>query len=271
MRCRYCFARFQDVKASVLPKGHLQREDALCVTELLSQNFSKVTFVGGEPTLCPWLAQLITLSKRLGATTMLVTNGTRLTDDLLDSFDGCLDWVGLSIDSADEATNLAVGRRRGKRTMSPRQYMDAVERVKARGIRFKLNTVVTALNAKEDMSALVRELFPERWKIFQVLPVEGQNDGSVEPLLVSSEGFHSYVKRHQESLADLPMTIVGETNELMTGSYAMVDPAGRFFDNTRGCYHYSSPILEVGLGRAFSEVSFDAERFDARDGQYGWC
>lgn len=55
----------------------------------------------------------------------------------------------------------------------------------------------------------------------------------------------------------------------MHESYLMVDPYGRFFQNTplllagQG-YAYSRPILEVGAGMAFSEMSFDHKRFCAR-------
>ena len=37
------------------------------------------------------------------------------------------------------------------------------------------------------MTDLVLELRPERWKIFEVLPVEGQNDGDVDDLLLVKE------------------------------------------------------------------------------------
>ena len=42
----------------------------------------------------------------------------------------------------------------------------------------KLNTVVCKANLDDDMSALVMELKPERWKIFEVLPVEGKTTGT---------------------------------------------------------------------------------------------
>ncbi len=269
MCCRYCFARFQDVKAE-LPAGHLCQDDARQVTALLAERFDKITFVGGEPTLCPWLPELVRLSKSLGATTMLVSNGTRLTESLLDKLQGCLDWVGLSIDSINPETNIAIGRKRGVQTLSAKHYLDAAARIRERGVRLKLNTVVTALNAAEDLSGFVRELQPERWKMFQVLAVDGQNNGSVEPLLVSAEQFSSFVGRHIEALRDTSVAVVGESNTLMTGSYAMVDPAGRFFDNASGRHKYSSPLLKVGLDRAFAEVSFDHERFEARSGRYEW-
>ena len=36
MRCNFCFATFEDVKRTVLPKGHLPREAALEVVRLLA-------------------------------------------------------------------------------------------------------------------------------------------------------------------------------------------------------------------------------------------
>src|SRR5687767_9296339 len=78
MSCRGCFARFEDLGREVLPKGHLPRADALAVVALLAERFDKITFAGGEPTLCPWLPPLVAEASRRGATTMLVTNGTRL-------------------------------------------------------------------------------------------------------------------------------------------------------------------------------------------------
>ena len=84
MRCKFCFATFQDVKSSILPKGHLSREEALnVVIELAEIKFEKITFAGGEPTLCPWLPELIKKAKEYGMTTMIVTNGSRLTEEFL--------------------------------------------------------------------------------------------------------------------------------------------------------------------------------------------
>src|SRR5207237_8400512 len=92
MRCSFCFARFEDVRA-VLPPGHLSEPEAIKLTSVLASRFKKITFAGGEPTLCPWLPSLVRTAKRVGATTMIVTNGTRLDEDYLASFAGALDWV----------------------------------------------------------------------------------------------------------------------------------------------------------------------------------
>ena len=66
------------------------------------------------------------------------------------------------------------------------------------------------------------------------------------------------------------ITMVPESNDLMTGSYVMVDPAGRFFDNVAGHHTYSRHLLEVGVEEALRDVSIAPEKFQSRSGQYDW-
>src|SRR5258706_16157687 len=78
--CKFCFASFKDVKKSFLPKGHLPKNDSIeLVRQLCRYGFKKITFVGGEPTLCPWLSELISEAKSFGVTTMIVSNGSKIT------------------------------------------------------------------------------------------------------------------------------------------------------------------------------------------------
>lgn len=267
MRCRFCFATFADVRAQVLPRGHLPREAALKLVELLSSHFRKVTFAGGEPLLCPWLPELVRTAKQHGATTMLVTNGSQLTPERLSLLQGALDWVTLSIDSPFPETHAALGRAVNGKALNAEDYLVAADRIRQAGMRFKVNTVITSLNAREDHSSFLRALRPERWKLLRVLPVEGQNSGKVEPLLCSDEDFHGFVERHR-NLGAHDITLVPEDNDDMRGSYAMVDPAGRFFDNAGGGHRYSAPILQVGIRPAWSQVHFVMSRFEQRGGRY---
>lgn len=264
MRCRGCFARFDDVRRSLLPKGHLPREQAIEVTRRLATRFDKVTFVGGEPTLCPWWEELVITAKDLGAVTMVVSNGSTLDEGCLQRLRGTLDWVTLSIDSLSDGTHVRLGRAVARRAIPTQRYIEILERARELGYRIKVNTVVSRLNAHEDFAPLLSRVRPDRWKVFQVLPVKGQNDDTVASLLVDGPTFEGFVARHA---AHAP---VAEENEAMRGSYAMVDPAGRFFDSASGGHRYSAPILEVGIDAAWREVAFDAEVFEARGGRYGW-
>ena len=270
MGCRFCFATFQDGLSDILPKGHLPREESLRVIELLAQHGAeKISFAGGEPTLCPWLPDLIRRAQELGMTTSIVTNGTRLTSEFLEGLQGTLDWVTLSIDSLSAQVNTLTGRALKRGAPDEEQYHDLVTLVREQGFRLKINTVVTSANKDEDMTEFIRWAHPARWKIFQVLPIDGQNDHTLGGLTVTDDEFAAYAEHHFE-LTSKGIIVVPESNELMTGSYLMVDPAGRFFDNTKGHHTYSEPILEVGVTQALQEISANSTTFDQRGGRYEW-
>lgn len=259
-RCTFCFATFREVR------GALGAADWCRVIDRLADaGAEKINFAGGEPTLLPYLPTLIQHAKARDLTTSIVTNGHRL-EHVFEEAAGALDWVGLSVDSADEATEVALGRSRGGHVALIRRLAAEAH---ALGIGLKLNTVVTTLSVHEDMSDLVRELAPERWKIFQMLSVRGQNDGAAH-LAVSGAEFGAFVARHRAALLDTETVLVAEDNDAMTGSYAMVGPAGRFFDNTTGTLRYSRPILAHAGVSAFGDIGFDADTFEARGGVYAW-
>lgn len=270
MKCGFCFASFQDIDSRILPSGHLRRGDSLSVVESLAEaGFRKINFAGGEPTLCPWLPDLVSRARELGLTTSMVTNGSMLTPQWLDSAGGHLDWVALSIDSVDPSTLLRTGRVARSGPMSERDYLSITDTLRDHDIRIKVNTVVTRFNLTEDLTDFIIEARPERWKLLQVLPVDGQNDLTVSEYMVSDDEFQGYVQlsRRVESHG---ITVVPESNDLMRGSYIMVDPAGRFFDNVTGGHRYSRPIIEVGVDKALREVSVNPEKFLSRNGIYDW-
>ncbi len=259
-RCGFCFATFGDVR------GRLERRDALRLISLLRANGGeKITFAGGEPTLHPDLETYVRHAKEVGFVTGVVTNRSRLLPLLARGAD-VLDWVGLSIDSGSESVQVALGRGHGEHVARTTALADRCREV---GVQLKVNTVVTSLTWLEDMSALLHRLAPERWKVFQVLRVEGQNDGRVESLLISRDQFWSFVERHQR-LAGEGLAPVPEDNDAMTDSYVMVDPLGRFYGDTGGRHRVGPPILDAGVHVALAAVGFRHEKLVARGGLYDW-
>ena len=270
MQCGFCFATFQDVKQTILPKGHLEQDACVAVVErLAAAGFQKINFAGGEPTLCPWLPDLVKAAKEKGMITAIVTNGSKLTADYLDAMQGSLDWVTLSIDTVDPEKLTRSGRTTRKGPMSETDYRQLADLVVQKGIRLRVNTVVTPLNWAEDFTGFIASVRPERWKLLQVLPVSGQNDQSVAPFITTKEQFDTYVARNRR-VEDNGITVVPESIELITGGYIMVDPAGRFFDDVTGTHNYSRPILEVGVAAALKEVNPIPERYQERGGRYDW-
>ena len=267
MSCGFCFATFLDLPLQ--GAAYLPQDDSIRLITLIAEaRFLKINFAGGEPTLCPWLSELIRHAKSLGLTTSVVTNGSRITEAWLDNLDACLDILAISVDSVVAESQRKIGRTvKGKSPMTEADYLSIAESAKARGIRLKVNTVVNRHNVDEDFRSFIRATGPERWKIFQALPVEGQNDLHFDDFAITPDEFDLYVDRNRSIVRD-GITVVPENNEAMTGSYLMIDPRGCFFDNTKGELTYSSPILTVGVQQALAEVEVFPERFIARGGLY---
>ncbi len=271
MRCEFCFAGFSDLGDQATVTRGLPAGDACRLVELLGGEFEKITFAGGEPTLYSALSALLKCARSVGLVTMLVTNGSRLIQDEghLCEVLPWLNWVALSIDSAAQDTHRRLGRTIAGRAYAAEEYLSRSQRLRGRGVRLKLNTVVSSQNADEDMSSFVSLMRPERWKILQALPVNGQNNSRIARLQVDLDRFDAYVRRHSH-LQENGIAVVAERNEDITGSYAMVSPDGRFFDNVDHRHVYGDRILDVGVRTAWSRTRFDHRRFDRRGGRYAW-
>ncbi len=269
MRCKFCFAPFYDAK-KLLPKGHLPKEQSLqLVSELAAFGFEKITFAGGEPTLCPWISDLISEAKKWGMTTMIVTNGSRINEAFLEQNKEILDWIILSIDSLTDETNLKSGRAvTGKKVYTKEEYFKLINKIKQYGYRLKINTVVHQLNFQESMKELIEYAKPERWKVFQVLPIKGENDKHIDEFVITDEMFSAFIANHHQ-LQDEGI-LVRENNIEMKDSYVMIDPAGRFYTNKNGMQEYSQSILSNGVERTYFKMNYNYQNFINRKGVYNW-
>ena len=267
MSCGFCFATFLDTRA----EKRLKSEESAKLVDLIGEaGFGKINFAGGEPTLLPYLPELIKRAKSRSLVTSIVTNGSRITPEWLDGLAGSIDMIALSIDSVDAENQRKIGRvekGRGKWPISEERYLALGAMIRERGIRLKVNTVVNRENRAEDMRSFIVAMRPERWKIFQALPVAGQNDARIGDFAISDAEFWGYAERNRGVERD-GIAVVPESNELMTGSYVMIDPEGRFYDNATGRHRYSKPILEAGVDAALNEVAVDTDRFLERGGRY---
>lgn len=257
-RCSFCFFRAPSRESNDSIRLRISLEDAARLINLLAcAGVTRVNFAGGEPTLVKEFPDLVRLAHDSGIVTTVVTNGTGLNDSLLKRISPFISAIKISIDSSSEGTEKYLGRGYGNHI---RNAIMASEKVRARGIPLMMNTVVTKLNFNDDMHEIVSLIQPSRWKVFQVLPIDGQNISEFEMLKISEGEFNSFIKRH----ADIP-SMVPEDNGLMTDSYAMVDPYGRFFQNSGGRYSYSRSILEAGVVTALSQLRFDEGKYHARE------
>ncbi|MDQ8195694.1 viperin family antiviral radical SAM protein [Coraliomargarita sp. SDUM461004] len=270
--CGFCYAGFPGIKQKFL--------NLEVILEILRQiarapkpigcKCRKVTFVGGEPLLFKGIYEAIAYARSLGLVTSLVTNASLLSDDAIRQLGPILDWLTISIDSTDDATNLKIGRAFRGMPQTKGEYLRKIKLAKSFGIRVKINTVVNQKNADEDFNDFIEQARPTRWKVLQASRVEEENGSCFNQWVVTQERFDAFVSRHA-SLSSQGVTVIPETQSDIRGTYAMISPDGRFFDTLEGTYNYSRPILDVGIEEAFSDVNFSMERFKQRDGDYDFA
>jgi radical S-adenosyl methionine domain-containing protein 2 len=269
--CGFCF--HTEKTSHVASEEEMKRGLRL----LKEAGMRKINFAGGEPFLYPKkLAMLCSFCKEdLGLESVsIITNGTKVTKKWMEANGRWIDVLGVSCDSFDESTNIVIGRGTGENVQ---QLFRVREWCRELGLKFKLNTVVCTHNWQEDMAETVRKLDPFRWKVFQVLYVEGENDAeekeshldkrkrNARKLLISDDQFETFCSKHRHLDCFVP-----EPNSLMASSYLILDEYLCFLDKGTGVEKQSKSILEVGVQSALREIHWDQDAFRKRGGMYDW-
>jgi len=263
-KCKFCYATFNDINTRGM--SNAQQFETI---ELLaiSNKFKKINFAGGEPTLIPHICELIKFAKELGFETSIVTNASMIDSQWVKKISPFLDILALSIDSSSDAINKSIGR-------SQKSITNDIEKIKCIaiachrfGVHLKINTVVCKLNKNDELVELINELNPYRWKVLQATKVEGQNDALYESIKISSPEFNIYISNNQYELKESIKMIIEDDN-IIRGSYLMIDMLGRFFDSTQMKHNYSDSILKVGVENALENIYVDVDKFNQREGDY---
>lgn len=273
--CRYCYSKWHaETKGKELihDRGasramlealyrHFAPDNADTQAHLgMSWKSLRLSLAGGEPLLYEReLVDLAEQAREIGFELSLITNGSRLTRPLMAELAPLLSVLGISIDSASALTNREIGRiDRHSRLLSLAALIAVIAdgRSLNPGLRVKINTVVNALNFTEDLRPTITQLAPDKWKVLRMLPTVTSD------LAIADHEFAEFVGRHR-SLAAI---MAAEDNTDMVESYIMIDPRGRFFQNSLSGhgYRYSEPIPEIGAAAAFRQVQWHADKFLAR-------
>jgi radical S-adenosyl methionine domain-containing protein 2 len=260
--CGFCF--HTEKTSHVEPFEEMKRG----LTMLKEAGMKKINFAGGEPLLYPKLLSLLVQFCKTELhleSISIVTNGSRLTERFLEQSAKYIDIIAISCDSFKEDVNVKFGRGKGS-------HLEQVRKVsklcKAYGIKLKLNTVVNRYNFDEDMNEGVRQIDPFRWKCFQVLIVEGENDSKemirdASRFAITDEEFQRFCDTHSHNDAFVP-----EPNNIMRSSYLIIDEYMRFLN--KGTGDPTESILKVGVEKAMQNVLWDTESFYERGGVYDW-
>ena len=261
--CGFCF---HTQKSSYL----LPIEDAIRGCDMLKKSGTrKLNIAGGEPFIYPnYLGELIKQCKEniKIEKISIITNGSLVKKDFFVKYGKYIDVFGVSCDSFDKETNIKIGR--GTKGENVKKLFEIRELCKQYGIKFKLNTVVCKFNKDENMVENIKKLNPDRWKVFQVLMVKGENEDNtklrdVTKFQITNEEFKQFVERHKEIKC-----MVDESNESMKSSYLILDERMRFLDKGDGEETCSESILDVGVEKALESIFYDEKEFKKRKGDY---
>lgn len=255
--CTFCFAR------AYRPEVRDRKQQENIIKTLAKNGIEKLNIVGGEPQLHPDIMRILKLSHDYGLTTTMQTNGSLLTSQNMGEMAKYLDWIGVSLDSGKEETELLLKRGNGKHVDTVRK---ACSHIHAHGLRLKVNTTLTSLNWGEDMHDIIAELNPDRWKVFRMLMVKGENDHA-ESLSPTDRQFKTFRKKHSDVFLRSKSKPVFEDCSDMYGSYLMVSPDGLIQSNARKTIEYY-PLEAICM---MNEHDFiDVNIYMERGAVYDW-
>lgn len=266
-QCKFCFHTAKTYHAL-----HLE-QSTKGLHMLADAGTKKINFAGGEPFLHPiLLGELCRIaSDELGIAVSIISNGSKITPEWMKVYGRYVDVLGVSVDSFDAKTNAAIGRGGDAENGHVQRMIQVRDLCYKHNIMFKLNTVVNSMNWDEDMNDQIADLDPVRWKVFQVLLLEGENAGGSDDLrdardlCIEREKFDAFVHRHSERKQLIP-----EPNDVMQNSYLLLDEELRFLDCSSGGKVPGRSILDVGVDAALMDAGFDENMFNKRGGIFEW-
>lgn len=167
-KCRQCFSKFGTKKLLSVKDWEKIVDNCIAGADVAEFNIA-----GGEPMLYPGLVELVQYIRDKGVKVSLITNGSLMDEEWIKSYAGMYETIGFSVDSINDETNRKIGRcdRNGKAIPAGRIVeLCGLIRKYAPECRIKINTVVSALNKDEVMSAFIDEITADRWKILRMKP-----------------------------------------------------------------------------------------------------
>ncbi|MEV7070272.1 radical SAM protein [Streptomyces sp. NPDC091972] len=224
LSCPFCFGPRHEMPT-------MRRAEALRIAARLRQEgVQGVVISGGEPTLLPYLGELVReLSSPLPdggvpPRVVLSTNGlapVRLMERVLPA----LSWIALPLDSADEKEH-----RELRKGVAPHRerVLGLLQEVRKNHpqVGVKLGTVVTRRNvagAPRVLDLVEDSCRPDVWKVYQMSETNYGADNA-SWLSLRDEEFEEVVARCQKAADEREVPLRVYRNASRSGTYFFVDP-----------------------------------------------
>lgn len=172
--------------------------------------------------MCNYLQEIIDYIWYKGIKVSIVTNGSLLTKEFIESNRNKIESIGISVDSLNHDTNVKIGRCSKGESLSKEKLIEICNIIKDNQIKLKINHCLSKYNEKEDIVDFINNVSPDRFKIFQMSIGEGINDKS-KNMQLTYEEFKNACKKYVNC-----NPIIEEASE-MKSSYLMIDSKGNFY------------------------------------------
>ncbi|MET7688791.1 radical SAM protein [Streptomyces sp. NPDC005483] len=257
LSCPFCFGPRHEMPT-------MRRAEALRIAATLRQEgVQGVVISGGEPTLLPYLGELVQQLRiplpdgGVPPRVVLSTNGLAPLKRMQGVLPG-LSWIALPLESADEREH-----RELRKGVAPHRerVLGLLREVRKnhQQVKVKLGTVVTRRNldgAPRVLDLIEDPCRPDVWKVYQMSESNYGADNAGW-LSVGDEEFEEVVARCQEAADQRDVTLRVYRNADRSGTYFFIDPdcevvvvdageerrLGNFFDVSRGDGGYPSPLV----------------------------
>lgn len=251
-RCKHCFAHFDHM--NMLPISTWKHVVDNVGGTIFVKRFN---IAGGEPLLYPHIDELIQYIYNKGYEVSIITNGLLLTDEWLEKNAKYIDTIGISVDSFNEETLLAMGRKTLKNEfLSPTRLIELCKKIKQYGIKLKLNTVVTKLNYKEDFTQIIKELDVDRWKVLKMKIFKNESFDNSD-ISISKKTFNTFVSKHK----NVNNAVFEES---LVNSYIMIDASGALVDNSGDSYTKLIDVTSEDFEEGFKQLNLDKTLYFSR-------
>lgn len=244
-------------------------------SSLIQQQVKEINLAGGEPTLWPYLPDLVKYIHSKGLRVSLIHNGSGSLE-LYREIAPYLTTCGFSIDSVNPELQRRMGRCfHDGQVICAEEYEEKID-ILRRGnpnIRIKVNTVVNSVNLEDDLSPQLRTWNVDRWKFLRCMPFSnGEHDNS--HMVISDADYTLYMQRLLSQF-DMDYSheqyryIIKNTNVIaertLAGSYIMVDSNGCLVDDTKNTsYIKVADLRKEDFREGLSQLTLYDELYNSR-------
>lgn len=250
--CEFCFGEFEEEE--------LDLETAKKVIDKLQKaGLKKISWAGGEPLLWPHMMDLIDYTHSLGVTTMLITNGELINQQVLLKLKENLDWLNLPLEGSTAKMNELMTRKQGHFQRTVKIF----DQLKDSQIKLKINTVATKINIDDivNMVPLIDKYNIKRWKIFQYYPIRGRSIASQEKFLLELDEFEKVRNQVMAMVDSDKCMVVFENCEQLEDSYFSITPSGLVYVSKDDKDVTLGDLKTQSIEEIWSHVALDKKKY----------